>query len=101
MARTNSYFALQAKYEHSPSASFADFLEVHQSVDSLSSRFGVMYVSHSVIPSTFLPKFKKQAIALHENCLCTTKRCPLIPVNDFEEVVLTTAVCAGKAFYAS
>lgn len=70
-------------------------------MDSLGSRSSVMYVLSGVVTASFLPKFKKQDMPLHENVRCTTKPRLLTPVNGLGEVVLTTPVCIGKAFYAS
>lgn len=96
MARTASSSTLQAKYQHSPSASFADFLELHPSVDPLSSRSSAMYVLSGVNPSKIVPKPGTQDVSPHSNVLCTTKPCLLTPVIDLEKAVLTRTSAQGR-----
>ena len=95
-ARTASSSTLQAKYRHSPSASFADFLIIRPSVDPLGSRSSAMYVLFGVNPPKFVPKPGIQDNSMHSNVLCTTQPCLLTQVIDLEKAVLTTTSAQGR-----
>lgn len=96
MARTSSASTLQAKYQHSPSASFTDFLELRPSVDPLSSRSSAMYVLFGVNASKLVPKPGTQDISPRSNVLCTTQPCLPTPVIDLGKAVLTITFAQGR-----